>query len=163
MVEVLFCLINLWFFGILFYLHKYSIYTKLCCHFSSGVYLSFVISIDFSASVSMSFVLYGIIPGALYDAVPLILSVILLLAKSPAVSAVFWIAFFGAVLSASAAYCLALLRNFWLYLSINFFTYIFANIFTQICSRKQKSIAFNIYIRYLGSTENPIVVYINWN
>ena len=46
-----------------------------------------------TASVSMSFVLHGIIPGALYDAVPLILSVILLLAKSPAVSAVFELLF----------------------------------------------------------------------
>ena len=42
-----------------------------------------------TASGSMSFDSYGIIPGALYDAVPLILFVILLLVKSPAVSTVF--------------------------------------------------------------------------
>ena len=42
-----------------------------------------------TASGSMSFDSYGIIPGALYDAFTLILTVILLLVKSPAASAVF--------------------------------------------------------------------------
>ena len=64
------------------------------------MYLSFGILIDFSSSSisSDSFEDFGVL---------LILSTILFPMKSPVASAVFWIAFFEAVVSASVAYCLA--------------------------------------------------------
>ena len=58
---------------------------------------------------------------------------------SPVDSAVFWIALFEALLSASVADCLAWSR-----------TYVFAFISTQISRKRKKSIAF---YKYLGWTK----------
>ena len=49
-----------------------------------------------------------------------ICSAISLPVKSPVASAVFWIAFFEAVLSTPVANCLAWYRSFWLYLLLTF-------------------------------------------
>lgn len=62
-------------------------------HFSSGMYLSFGISIHFSTPISTYFGLFGIVSGGLSNSVPVILSGTLLLVKLPAVSAVFGLPF----------------------------------------------------------------------
>ena len=68
--------------------------------FSEDIYLSFGISIDFSSVCET-------VSGLLRDTVLVILPVILLLIKSPVVSAAFGIALFVAVSGASVADCLA--------------------------------------------------------
>lgn len=62
-------------------------------HFSSGMYLSFGISIHFSTPISTYFGLFGTVSGGLSNWVPVILSTTLLLVKLPAVSAVFGLPF----------------------------------------------------------------------
>ena len=62
-------------------------------HFSSGMYLSFGISIHFLTRISTYFGLFGTVSGGLSDSVPVILSTTLLLVKLSAVSAVFGLPF----------------------------------------------------------------------
>ena len=80
-----------------------------------------------SLSISSSFVpeLYC---GEVFETL-VILSAILFPIKSPVASAVFWIAVFEAVLSASVAACLAWSRSSWLYLLSKFYLYFYQYFF----------------------------------
>ena len=68
----------------------------------------------------------------------IILPVILLPIKSPVASAVFWITYFEAVLSASVADSVAWLSSLWLYSPLNFLL-MFLPIFLSIFLAKDKN------------------------
>ena len=74
--------------------------------------------INLPLSISSSFV-SELFFGEVFETV-VILSAILFRIKSPVASAVFWIALFKAVLSASVASCLAWSRSFWLCVLLKF-------------------------------------------
>ena len=66
-----------------------------------------------------------------------ILLAILLPIKSPAVSAVFWIALFETGLNASAAGCLAWSRNFWLYSPLRFYLYFYQYFYPYLLQKSK--------------------------
>ena len=100
----------------------------ILCLSSGGINLSIGISFSFVSELSFGEVFETFVN----------LSAILLPIKSPVASAVFWIALFEAVLSASVADCLAWSRSFWFYLLLKFLL-IFLPIFLPIFLAKDKN------------------------
>ena len=116
MVDLLYDLISLLFFDIplLYYIIIFLCYyinlrlSIIFSHFSGDIYLSLSISSWFVTQLFCTAVLEALV----------ILSAISFPSKSPVASAVFWIALFEAVLSASVADYLTWSRSFWLYLLV---------------------------------------------
>ena len=99
MVDLVYCLTNLLFFDIpLLYYYTNLNSSIICCLSSGDMYLFLWVVISTSSSVSS----FGNFLLDFLEAL-VILSAILLPIKSPVASAVFWIALFEAVISASVA------------------------------------------------------------
>ena len=106
------------------------------CLSSGDIYLSLVISLSCLIFPFSFIIIFELFYGDIFETF-IILSAIFLPIKSPVASAVFWIALFEAVLSASISDCLASSRRFWLYLPLKF-VFIFLPFFGHIFWQKAK-------------------------
>ena len=123
-IPLLYCHINLA-SSIIFYLSSVDIYLSLDISLSNPIYFLLFVTVSelFCGEIFETFV---------------ILSAILLPIKSPIASAIFRIAVFEAVLSASVANYLAWSRSFWLCLLLKFLL-IFLSTFFLIFLAKDKN------------------------
>ena len=146
MVNVVCCVASLLFFDILYYTFILILSIFFC--FSSGdIYLSFGISLSCS---------FLIVSKLLCDKVRetfVILSAIWLTIKSPVASAVFWIAHFEVVLSASVADCLASAMFGYIY-HLNFYFH-----FYKIFCPHLNSVSFFMYYFLINNQSNVYFIF----
>ena len=120
MVDLVYFLKNLIFFDIP------SLYYYINLRSSIISYLSFRdIYLSLGISLSCSFVTVSELFCCEFFETLAVLLASLLPVNSPVASAVFLMAFFEVVLSASVAHCLAWSISFWLYLPFKFFLYFY--------------------------------------
>ena len=141
MVHLVYYLTKLLFFDIPLLYYYINLTSSInFCLFSGDIYLSFGISISKSCIFCFTFnCFWTILWWGFWDFSDF--SEILLSTKSPVASAVFWIALFEVVLSASVVDFLAWLGCFWVLTCLSFYLY-FLYVFAHIFSKRQQSITF---------------------